>query len=220
MTIAAVVTAAGSGTRLGASVPKALVPVQGRPLVAWAVETVSHIADTVIVTAPRTHVEAFREAVPSALVVVGGGERQESVAAGLAAVPDSTEIVLIHDAARAFQPAHVMTAAIQAIRDGADGAVPVVPVVDTLVQASADGTLGATANRDALRAVQTPQVFTLAVARAAHASGITGATDDAQLARAAGLRVVEVDGDERGFKVTRPLDLAVALHIASQMEDR
>lgn len=223
MTVAAVVTAAGSGSRLGADVPKALVPVGGRPLVAWAVEAVLQVAGAVVVTAPASHLDAFRAAVPAATVVAGGRERQDSVAAGLAAVPDDARIVMIHDAARAFQPASVMTILVEAVRAGADGAVPVVPVVDTLVAAATDGTLGATVDRESLRAVQTPQVFTVEAARAAHAratsSGAT-ATDDAQLAVAAGFRVVEVAGDERGFKVTRPLDLALASAIAAQAAPR
>ncbi|WP_062071421.1 2-C-methyl-D-erythritol 4-phosphate cytidylyltransferase [Demequina sediminicola] len=220
MTVAAVVTAAGAGTRLGADVPKALVTVQGRPLVAWAVENISHIADAVVVTAPTSHLKEFHDAVPSATVVAGGESRQDSVARGLAALPEDASIVLIHDAARAFQPHHVMSAAVEAVRAGADGAVPVLPLVDTLVAATDDGTLGAPVNRDGLRAVQTPQVFTVDVARAAHdhaaTAGTAPATDDAQLARAAGFRIVDVPGDDRGFKVTRPWDLALAAHVASE----
>lgn len=219
MTVAAVVTAAGSGTRLGADVPKALVPVHGRPLVWWAVDAIARVADTVVVTAPPSYRDAFREALPDTVTIVDGGqERQDSVAAGLAAIPAGTRIVMIHDAARAFQPHSVMRAAVAAVRDGADGAVPVVPVVDTLVRASADVSLGAAVDRTTLRAVQTPQVFTVEAAQKAHAVGVTGATDDAQLAKAAGLNVVAVEGDERGFKVTRPLDLALAIQVAQQRE--
>ncbi|MDE0573704.1 2-C-methyl-D-erythritol 4-phosphate cytidylyltransferase [Demequina sp. B12] len=226
MTVAAVITAAGSGSRLGAEVPKALVPIQGRALVVWATDTVRQVADAIVVTAPASHLDEFRAALPDVTVVAGGSTRQDSVARGLAALPEGSSIVLIHDAARAFQPASVMQTAIDAVRAGADGAVPVVPVVDTLVEVGADNPatasapeLGATVDREGLRAVQTPQVLTVEAALAAHSSGVTGATDDAQLAKAAGFTVVEVPGDERGFKVTRPLDVALAVHVAGLMED-
>lgn len=222
MTIAAVITAAGSGTRLGVGVPKALVPIHGRPLVAWAVETIKTMADAVVITAPPDHLEHMQQAVPSVVVVPGAQTRQGSVAAGLAALnlqPD--DIVMIHDAARAFQPPEVLRATIEAVAAGADGAIPVVPVVDTLIAAPApDGTIGETVDRDGLVAVQTPQTFRASVALEAHRYGAAQAptaTDDASLARATGHRVVAVPGHEWGFKVTRRTDLPLAVHIASQI---
>lgn len=224
MTIAAVITAAGSGTRLGAGVPKALVPIHGRPLVAWAVDSIRTTADAVVITAPPAHLEHMRQAVPGAIVVAGADTRQASVAAGLAALdlrPD--DIVLIHDAARAFQPPEVIRATVQAVQAGADGAIPVVPVVDTLTTAPApDGTVGETVDRDQLVAVQTPQTFRAWVALDAHRQAALSpdnnpATDDASLARAAGHRIVAVPGHEWGFKVTRRTDLPLAMHIASQI---
>ncbi|WP_084039250.1 2-C-methyl-D-erythritol 4-phosphate cytidylyltransferase [Demequina sp. NBRC 110053] len=221
MTTAAVVTAAGSGTRLGADVPKALVHIEGRALVAWAVSRVLQIADAVVVTAPASHLDAFREAVDGAArVVAGGATRQESVAAGLTALAlDDDDVVLIHDAARAFQDLSVMAATVRAVEAGADGAVPVVPVTDTLVAApAADGGLGAPLDRATLRAVQTPQTFRGRVALDAHRSTGVDATDDASLARELGYRIVAVDGHEWGFKVTRPSDLILAAAIAPQVE--
>lgn len=225
MTIAAVVTAAGSGTRLGAGVPKALVPIHGRPLVAWAVDSIRKTADAVVVTAPEAHLEHVRQAVPGVTVVAGADTRQGSVAAGLAALDlDDNDIVLIHDAARAFQPYEVMAATVRAVLAGADGAIPVVPVVDTLVTAPGpDGTVGATVDREQLVAVQTPQTFRAAVALDAHRQAAqystpqNPATDDASLARAAGHRIVAVAGHEWGFKVTRSTDLPLAMHIAAQI---
>lgn len=224
MTVAAVITAAGSGTRLGADVPKALVPIHGRPLVAWAADSILTVADALVITAPHSHVEHMRQAVPGATVVAGADTRQGSVAAGLAALtlqPD--DIVLIHDAARAFQPIDVIRATVAAVRDGADGAIPVVDVVDTLTTAPApDGTVGETVDRDMFVAVQTPQTFRAAVALDAHQQSANApahhnATDDASLARAAGYRIVAVPGHEWGFKVTRSTDLPLAVHIASLM---
>jgi 2-C-methyl-D-erythritol 4-phosphate cytidylyltransferase len=224
VTVAAVITAAGSGTRLGASAPKALVPIEGRALLAWALDGVSAVAQTVVVTAPASHLDAFREAVAGRATVVAGGEtRQQSVALGLDALRlEPHDIVMIHDAARAFQPVAVMQATVAAVESGADGAIPVMPVVDTLVASAApDGTLGDHVDRDALRAVQTPQTFRAHVALDAHARArATGrdATDDATLARELGYRIVAVDGHEWGFKVTRPLDLPLARYVATHQE--
>jgi len=224
VTIAAVITAAGSGTRLGAGVPKALVPIHGRPLVAWAVDSIRTTAHAVVITAPPSHLEHMRQAVPWVTVVAGADTRQGSVAAGLAALnlePD--DIVLIHDAARAFQPPEVIRATVAAVQAGADGAIPVVPVVDSLTTAPAsDGTLGETVDRNQLVAVQTPQTFRASVALDAHRQAAQSpdqnpATDDASLARAAGYRIVAVPGHEWGFKVTRRTDLPLAMHIASQI---
>ncbi|WP_144268117.1 2-C-methyl-D-erythritol 4-phosphate cytidylyltransferase [Demequina sp. NBRC 110055] len=221
MTIAAVVTAAGSGTRLGADLPKALVPVGGMPLVAWAVDAISQVADAVVVTAPASHLDQFRASVPGVTVVAGADSRQDSVHAGLRALGlADDDIVLIHDAARAFQTADVMLATVDAVLAGADGAVPVVDVVDTLVAApAANGALGDPVDRTAVRAVQTPQTFRAAAILDAHRRGESGATDDATLARACGYRVVAVGGHEDGLKVTRPRDLAVASAIATSRKE-
>lgn len=228
MTVAAVVTAAGLGTRLGAQAPKALVDVAGRPLLAWAVERVARVAADIVVTAPPGYWDEVlavatkaADGAASIVVVEGGGTRQESVAAGVRAamefapVPD---ILLIHDAARAFMPEDAMRAAIGAVEAGADGAVPVVPLVDTVVAVpGADGSLGAAVDRDALRAAQTPQVFRAEAIASAHlraaAEGFT-ATDDAGLARHYGYRVVATEGHPSGFKVTVAGDLAVAEQVA------
>lgn len=232
MTVAAVITAAGSGTRLGAhspdgAVPKALVPLEGRALVAWAASRIADVAERIVVTAPPLSIDAVRSALAEAgvdaLVVPGGDTRQASVAAGLTALMlDPDDIVLIHDAARAFQATEVMAATIDAVRAGADGAIPVLPVVDTLIGAPGpDGLIGDPVDRDGLRAVQTPQTFRARVAldahRVAEAHGTPPATDDATLARGLGHRIVAVDGHEWGFKVTRPSDLPLARHIAQSL---
>ncbi|WP_430868372.1 IspD/TarI family cytidylyltransferase [Demequina aurantiaca] len=228
MRIAAVVTAAGSGSRLGAEFPKALVPLAGRELVVWAVLRIADACDEVVVTAPTSHLAEFEDALRGlpALdgkrirVISGGAERQQSVSAALdvlfAEGQPAPDVVLVHDAARGFQDPSVTRAAIAAVQDGADGAIPVVPVVDTLVESpSCAGTLGQSVDRDQLRAVQTPQVFAGAALRAAHlAHADASATDDAQLVRASGGRVVAVAGHEWGFKVTLPSDLPLAEHVA------
>jgi 2-C-methyl-D-erythritol 4-phosphate cytidylyltransferase len=220
VTISAVVTAAGLGTRLGSSLPKALVPVAGRALLAHALDRISPLASRVVVTAAPDYIDAFVEAVEGrADVVAGGGSRQDSVWAGLTALaargmaPD--DIVLVHDAARAFMPTATMREAVAAVEAGADAAIPVVHVVDTLVTAPADGSYGAPVDRDHVRAVQTPQVFRARALVAAHeAAAGRGATDDATLVRELGLRVVATEGHPWGLKVTHAGDLALATFIA------
>jgi len=223
VTIAAVVTAAGRGTRMGGATPKALVHVAGRPLVAHALDRIAPLAARIVVTAVPELVETFREAVEGrADVVAGGGSRQDSVWAGITAlgerglVPD--DIVLVHDAARAFMPTSAMREAIAAVEGGADAAIPVVPVVDTLVSSpGASGEYGEPVDRDGVRAVQTPQVFRARVLVAAHEAGAgREASDDATLVRELGYRVVATDGHPWGLKVTRAGDLALATFIAEQ----
>lgn len=231
MTIAAVITAAGQGTRLGSALPKALVPINGRALVAHAVDRVASVASIIVVTAPAGFREQVSDAVAggavSVTVVDGSVTRQASVAAGLAALAaqgvGGDDIVLIHDAARAFMPAAAMLAAVDAVQAGAEGAVPVLRVVDTLVAVDGDA-YGAIADRASLRAVQTPQVFRARVIADAHSRAVfanpgavgADAPDDASLAVAAGYRVVTTTGHAWGAKVTHEGDLALAAYLAEQ----
>jgi 2-C-methyl-D-erythritol 4-phosphate cytidylyltransferase len=143
-------------------------------------------------------------------VVVGGATRQESVAAALAAVPLGPEIILVHDAARALTPSALVESVAAAIRGGEDAAIPVLPVVDTIKEVSADGAVLGTVDRSALRAVQTPQGFRRAVLAAAHAAAVDPLTDDAGLVEKQGVRVACVAGSEYALKITRPFDLALA----------
>jgi len=226
MTVAAVITAAGYGTRLGSDLPKALVVVHGRTLLAHALDRVTAVASVIVVTAPSTHVAQFADEVGArATVVVGGESRQASVLAGVRALGaagiDDDDIVLVHDAARAFMPAAAMRRAVDAVRAGADAAIPVIPVVDTLVSApDPDGAYGESVDRESLRAVQTPQVFRAVVLDDAHRRAATDgleATDDATLVRHYDYSVVATEGHVWGFKVTHMSDLALAEHIAAQV---
>jgi 2-C-methyl-D-erythritol 4-phosphate cytidylyltransferase len=215
-TVAAILVAAGSGQRLGADVPKAFVQVGDRTLLEHAVRrfTGHRGVDTVVVVAPAAHVTRAAEltAVP---VVAGGAERQDSVAAGLAALPYDAEFVLVHDVARPFVPDAVIDAVIAALRGGAVAVVPVVPIHDTVRRLDDDGALDGIVDRARLAAVQTPQGFRREVIAVAHegAAGVV-ATDDAALVEASGHRVVAVAGDDRAFKITTPLDLAYARTMA------
>ena len=148
--------------------------------------------------------------------VAGGTTRQESVAAGLAALAPDIDTVLVHDVARPFVPATVIAAVVAALTAGADAAVPVVPIHDTVRRVGADGGFAETLDRSSLVAIQTPQGFDRAVLAAAHEAGRTLAvTDDAALVEAMGRVVVAVPGDDAAFKITRPWDLEIASAVAT-----
>jgi 2-C-methyl-D-erythritol 4-phosphate cytidylyltransferase len=143
------------------------------------------------------------------VAVTGGATRVESVRAALEVVPDSFEVVLVHDAARCLVPLEVVAAVIDAVRAGAPAVVPGLPVVDTIRELSEEGG-SRTIDRARLRAVQTPQGFPVEVLRRAHAAGDPQATDDAGMVEALGLPVTLVAGHPRAFKVTTALDLVLA----------
>ncbi len=216
-TVAAVLVAAGSGERLGADVPKAFVRVGGRSLLEHAAgRFVGHpdIDQVVIVAPAEQQDEATR--LTGQPAVAGGTTRQESVAAGLAALAPDIDTVLVHDVARPFVPATVIAAVVAALTAGADAAVPVVPIHDTVRRVGADGGFAETLDRSSLVAIQTPQGFDRAVLAAAHEAGRTLAvTDDAALVEAMGRVVVAVPGDDAAFKITRPWDLEIASAVAT-----
>jgi 2-C-methyl-D-erythritol 4-phosphate cytidylyltransferase len=210
-----IVAAAGSGLRLGAEVPKALVLLGGRPLVCWAVESLrAGGVDEVVVAVPAPQQAAFTAVLPADVhVVVGGDTRTASVRAALAAAREQADVVLVHDAARPLTPPEVVARVLAALADGAPAVVPVLPVVDTTVRVDDDGVVSADVPRAALRRVQTPQGFDRATLVASYAAAHGSAaefTDDASVVRAAGVPVHTVDGDERSAKITVAHDLALA----------
>jgi len=199
----AIVVAAGGGTRFGA--PKQFADLDGVRLVDWAVAVADAACDDVVVVVPAGH--AWHGA-PVHAAVPGGATRAESVRAGLAALPAGSDVVVVHDAARPLARRSLFVAVIAAVRDGADAAVPAVPLPDTVKRV--DGTrVVETVPRDTLVAVQTPQAFRADALRAAHA-GHGDATDDAALVEATGATVVIVPGDPGNLKVTTTADLTVA----------
>jgi 2-C-methyl-D-erythritol 4-phosphate cytidylyltransferase len=208
-----IVAAAGSGLRLGAERPKALVPLAGRPLVAWAVDCLlSGGVDEVVVAVPAEQHAEFAAALPGVRLVDGGATRTASVRAALAAAGPAADVVLVHDAARPLTPPDVVARVLAALADGAAAVVPVLPVVDTTVLVDEAGIVADDVPRAPLRRVQTPQGFdrrTLDEAYAALPDGVE-LTDDAAVVRAAGIPVSTVDGDERAAKVTVAHDLALA----------
>lgn len=196
----AIIVAAGSGRRFGGA--KQYEPLAGRRVIDWSVAAARTVGDGVVLVVAPDHAG---EAEPAADAVVAGADtRSGSVRAGLAAVPSDAEVVVVHDGARPLADAALFRAVVDAVRAGADAAVPGVPVVDTL-RARAGGTV----DRDGLVAVQTPQAFRAGPLRAAHA-GEAEATDDASLVEAAGGKVVVVNGSPINLKITRRDDLVVA----------
>ncbi len=180
----------------------------GRKVVDWAVLAARSACEGVILVLPGDQVGRVALDVQPDVVVAGGATRSASVRAGLAQVPEGVQVVVVHDAARPMAHPGLFAAVLQALVDGADGAVAAVPVADTLKRVGPDGAVVQTVDRGGLWAVQTPQGFRLEVLRAAHA-GEPEATDDAGLVEAAGGRVVVVPGDRRNLKVTDPADLAL-----------
>ena len=156
-------------------------------------------SDGVIVVVPAS--DADREG-----GVAGGSSRSESVRAGLDAVPLDADVICVHDAARPLASVELYRAVIGAVIDGADGAVPGVPVTDTIKVVGDDGRVESTPDRGSLVAVQTPQAFSALALRAAHAAGGDG-TDDATLVEMAGGRIVVVPGESNNRKITLPDDL-------------
>jgi 2-C-methyl-D-erythritol 4-phosphate cytidylyltransferase len=210
-----IVAAAGSGLRLGAELPKALVQLGGRPLVCWAVESLrAGGVDEVVVAVPAPQQAAFAAVLPDDVhVVVGGDTRTASVRAALAAAREDADAVLVHDAARPLTPPEVVARVLAALAAGAAAVVPVLPVVDTTVVVDEEGVVTADVPRAALRRVQTPQGFDRATLVAAYARARGTAaefTDDASVVRAAGVPVHTVAGDERAAKITVAHDLALA----------
>jgi 2-C-methyl-D-erythritol 4-phosphate cytidylyltransferase len=171
----------------------------------WSVGTADAACDDVVVVLPPG---VEWDGPPVAAAVSGGGTRSDSVRAGLAAVPRSAEVVVVHDAARPLASPALFAAVVAAVRGGADGAVPGTPVVDTLKRVDGDRVVETVA-RQALVAVQTPQAFRAGVLATAHATG-GEATDDAALVESAGGTVVVVPGEVDNVKVTTPGDLSRA----------
>jgi 2-C-methyl-D-erythritol 4-phosphate cytidylyltransferase len=198
----AIVVAAGDGSRFGG--PKQFEQLAGERVVDRAVAAASAACDGVVLVVPADRVDERLSGVDR--VVAGGPTRSESVRAGLSAVPADAAVVVVHDGARPLAAVELFDRVVAAVREGAAGAVPGIPVSDTLKRVGDDGAVLATVERAGLVAVQTPQAFAAEPLRAAH-RGAGQATDDAGLVEAAGGRVVVVSGDRRNVKITEPADL-------------
>jgi 2-C-methyl-D-erythritol 4-phosphate cytidylyltransferase len=222
MRVVALLLGAGRGERLGGGLPKAFVPLAGRPLVLHALEALERAAalDAVIPVLPAGELARFRELVAAGphpkLVapVAGGRERQDSVRAGLAALPPGAEWVAVHDAARALVRPEAIERVVEAARRRG-AALLAIPVRDTIKRV-VEGRVVETPPRAACWAAQTPQVFRVEILREAlakaDAEGFV-ATDDAELVERLGVAVTVVEGDRDNLKLTDPEDLALAERI-------
>lgn len=212
----ALLVAAGTGERLGLDRPKAFAELRGRPLLAESLERldVCPWIDAIVVAAPVGWEEPVillsEELAASKVVscVTGGSSRAESVRAALGEIDEQALVVLVHDAARPLVDNDVVERVLRPLAEGFDGAVPALPVPDTVKRVER-GVVAETVARDDLVGAQTPQAFLAPALRRAFEGELAGATDCASLVERSGGRVAVVDGDPALLKVTTPRDLAL-----------
>ncbi len=211
MTTAAIIVAAGRGTRAGGEIPKQWQQLGDRTVAAQAMKAFADhpLIDKLILVLHTDDVKTnLWPSDPAADIVMGGETRRASVLAGLEAAEGHADIVLIHDAARPLISPTIIDDVLAAL-DTHDGAAPAIAVTDTLWH-GANGQVTGMQERGGLYRAQTPQGFHLAPLLAAHRANTADATDDVAVARAAGLDVAIVTGDETNIKITMPGDLARA----------
>lgn len=219
--IAVIIPAAGSGERLGAGIPKALVEIHGLSLIERAVNNLVEVADTIVIAAPPGFEAKFRDLFGSLQhdkkihIVTGGITRSESVAHSLKAIDSEVKYVLIHDAARAFAPSALAKRVVSELIKGEKAVIPAIEVIDTIKVVDSQDYVSRTPDRRTLRAVQTPQGFSREVIDKAHADG-GEATDDAALVSRLGIPVKVILGDPLARKITTLDDLTWARELAVQ----
>ena len=230
MTIAVVLVAAGRGERLGAGVPKAFATVAGRTLLEHSIRRIFSTDELtqLVIAAPSSHIveaEQIARAVAAQVdlrlgvaagssaaklsVVVGGDTRQQSIANALGAIAPETQVVLVHDSARALTPASVFDRVAQSVRDTGLATIPVMPIVDTIKRVAGETVLD-TVDRQTLRIAQTPQGFQAYELLEAYRNATEDFTDDAALVQSMGATLRFVEGDAVALKITTPDDLRIA----------
>ncbi len=241
--VVAIVVAAGSGTRLPGAVEKQFAPLAGRPIVVHAIEALSAApaVGAIVLAVPRGREEfAEREIVGAfglarvTAVVAGGATRAASVVLALAAVPATTDWVLVHDAARPLATPALVARVLEAARE-TGAAIPALPLADTVKRVAAAGSAGAagavarraagavieTVDREGLWGAQTPQAFGQRLLLEAHRRAERegwDATDCASIVERAGGTVMVVEGERWNIKITEPGDLAIAEAIMAARE--
>jgi 2-C-methyl-D-erythritol 4-phosphate cytidylyltransferase/2-C-methyl-D-erythritol 2,4-cyclodiphosphate synthase len=210
---AAIIAGAGSGHRLGADLPKALVKLLDKTLVEHAVNALAPVAQLIVVTAPAGFEDQFKKLLGDQVTVITGGVlRSDSIRIALAAIGNEYEFVLVHDAARAIASTQLARDVVAQLEKGEQAVIPALEVVDTIKEVDANAYVRNTPERANLRAVQTPQGFSKSVLAHAHQSA-EDATDDAALVEAIGVKVKVIAGEERALKITNKSDLARAIAI-------
>jgi 2-C-methyl-D-erythritol 4-phosphate cytidylyltransferase/2-C-methyl-D-erythritol 2,4-cyclodiphosphate synthase len=210
---AAIIAGAGSGHRLGADLPKALVKLLDKTLVEHAVNSLTPVAQLIVVTAPAGFEDQFKTILGDQVTVITGGVlRSDSIRIALNEIGSEYEFVLVHDAARAIASTQLAKEVLAQLEKGEQAVIPALDVVDTIKEIDANGYVRSTPERANLRAVQTPQGFSKSVLAHAHQSA-EDATDDAALVEAIGVKVKVISGEERGLKITNKSDLARAIQI-------
>jgi len=218
MKASAIIVAAGGGSRLGRSEPKAFVALAGRTMLSWSLATIAQvkgIEEVVIAVPAGREVAARREASTLSIpvkITPGGAERQDSVQIALALTSAQSELVVIHDAARPLASAQIFEACL-AVANRAGGAIAATPVADSLKRVDASGAISATVPRSDLWQAQTPQAFRRTLIVAAHDRATRDhvvVTDDADLAERIGIRVEVVECTTPNLKITTGADLELA----------
>jgi 2-C-methyl-D-erythritol 4-phosphate cytidylyltransferase len=218
-TAVVILLGAGAGRRLGGTEPKVFLPIGGRSMLsvaAGAAAAAPGVGELVVTYPPGWEGRArtcLEDIAPTSVTFVPGGDsRQASVRAALATIQERAGVAVVHDAARPFAAPDLFSRVLDVVDDGADAAIPVVSVTDTVVRVRA-GVMAGTEPREELALAQTPQAFRTAVLREAHAkaeaSGFTF-TDDASVLEWAGFEVRTVPGDPANVKITTLAELAEA----------
>ena len=217
---AAIIAGAGSGHRLGADLPKALVKLLDKTLVEHAVAALAPVSQLIIVTAPAGFEDKFKELLGDQVTVITGGVlRSDSIRIALAKIPADFEYVLVHDAARAIASTDLAKNIVTELAKGEQAVIPALDVIDTIKEVDASGYVRSTPDRSTLRAVQTPQGFVKSVLTHANSSA-EDATDDAALVEAIGIKVKVIAGEERALKITTKSDLSRAVQILLPNTDK
>ena len=210
-TSAAIIAGAGMGHRLGADLPKALIQIDGVTLIERAFASLSTVVEEIVITAPAGYEDQFRAIVgESAKVITGGVLRSDSVNLALKSLSPTIKYVLVHDAARALATSDLASRVLSELEKGEAAVIPALNVIDTIKEVDRDGYVRNTPDRSILKAIQTPQGFSVAVLKRAHEAS-QDATDDAALVEALGIKVKTIPGEARAMKITNPEDIATAV---------
>lgn len=222
--VAAIIVAAGRGTRMGSDMPKQYLTIAGKTILDTTLYKFekSNEIDEIILIVNKEDLEFVSENIAGSYekvksVNAGGSTRMESVFEGIRAVSNNCDIVLIHDGVRPFVSYNLISSCVEGAYTH-KACIPVIDVTDTIKEVSGDGTVRNTLDRSMLRAVQTPQAFDYNLIRDCYIKAVTEDavfTDDASIAEFYGHKVITIDGLSRNMKITTPLDLRIAEIFAS-----